>query len=467
MRSWLQLTFPRELSSGSATQFLRGLAGGSRPSLLRPQQPIGFELHARRGQLSHETVAERGLLTVPRPSRPEKPVSRSQIHRMLSNPYYIGIVRYNGNQYPGNHPPLIDETTFARVQQILTSRSHAKERNSRHQHYLKGSLYCGHCGSRIGLTNSKGNNGDIYPYFYCLGHNKRRHDCPLGYLPIGQVETQVERYYQTIALDNEQLTSIHEAVTEHLDYLDERNDKELDRQRRRKTKAEHQQRKLLEAHYAGAIPVHLLKEEQDRLTQEISQAAHTIDTCAGQFTDAHTTIADCINRFRTVAATYQHAKPAARRSLNQAFFEKLFITDHGITGADLATPYQQLLDTNLSQRIQNENTQNVAQLLDQHETTNIRYDQPHTETATNPGPHTHHRLERPNGKLPIDIKNPDAYQRRRGSNMTLLAERVGFEPTDSFPSHAFQACRFGRSRTSPNCFSTGYRDSKSSHFGMW
>ena len=31
-----------------------------------------------------------------------------------------------------------------------------------------------------------------------------------------------------------------------------------------------------------------------------------------------------------------------------------------------------------------------------------------------------------------------------------MAERVGFEPTEGCPSHAFQACRFGRSRTSPD-----------------
>ncbi len=32
---------------------------------------------------------------------------------------------------------------------------------------------------------------------------------------------------------------------------------------------------------------------------------------------------------------------------------------------------------------------------------------------------------------------------------TFLAERVGFEPTVSFPTHDFQSCRFGRSRTPP------------------
>ena len=30
-----------------------------------------------------------------------------------------------------------------------------------------------------------------------------------------------------------------------------------------------------------------------------------------------------------------------------------------------------------------------------------------------------------------------------------LAEGEGFEPSVSFPTHAFQACRFGRSRTPP------------------
>ena len=31
----------------------------------------------------------------------------------------------------------------------------------------------------------------------------------------------------------------------------------------------------------------------------------------------------------------------------------------------------------------------------------------------------------------------------------FVAEAVGFEPTVSFPTHDFQSCRFGRSRTPP------------------
>ena len=50
-----------------------------------------------------------------------------------------------------------------------------------------------------------------------------------------------------------------------------------------------------------------------------------------------------------------------------------------------------------------------------------------------------------------DVSREDVRGRpRRDSRVTQrLAEGVGFEPTVSCPTHAFQACRFGRSRTPP------------------
>src|SRR5467141_2594675 len=44
---------------------------------------------------------------------------------------------------------------------------------------------------------------------------------------------------------------------------------------------------------------------------------------------------------------------------------------------------------------------------------------------------------------------------RCGAPGTTLAERVGFEPTIRFRIHAFQACAFGRSATSPTFFAGG------------
>ncbi len=43
----------------------------------------------------------------------------------------------------------------------------------------------------------------------------------------------------------------------------------------------------------------------------------------------------------------------------------------------------------------------------------------------------------------VDVEGPPRYD-------VSLAEEVGFEPTEPCGSHAFQACRFGRSRTPPD-----------------
>ena len=42
-----------------------------------------------------------------------------------------------------------------------------------------------------------------------------------------------------------------------------------------------------------------------------------------------------------------------------------------------------------------------------------------------------------------------AYSERSRTAWDLVAEGVGFEPTVGCPTHAFQACRFGRSRIPP------------------
>ena len=75
---------------------------------------------------------------------------------MLRNPYYKGLVTYRGVSYPGRHEPLVDELLFEQVQAMLTAHNCAGERQYVHNHYLKGSVFCGSCGHRLAVTNSRG-----------------------------------------------------------------------------------------------------------------------------------------------------------------------------------------------------------------------------------------------------------------------------------------------------------------------
>lgn len=54
--------------------------------------------------------------------RDGKPLGRSSVHALLTNPHYAGYVRLNGNIYPGRHAPLVSPATFAAAADLLSGR---------------------------------------------------------------------------------------------------------------------------------------------------------------------------------------------------------------------------------------------------------------------------------------------------------------------------------------------------------
>jgi hypothetical protein len=76
--------------------------------------------------------------------------------------------------------------------------------------YLKGSLYCGRCGSRMSLIQAKGNGGR-YPYFFCIGRMKGT-GCKQPYVPVDLIETAVEDAYGDVAIKREQADLVREKL---------------------------------------------------------------------------------------------------------------------------------------------------------------------------------------------------------------------------------------------------------------
>lgn len=66
---------------------------------------------------------------------------------MLTNPYYKGCVRYQGVTYAGVHEALVPNEVWDQVQTVLGTHRSAADATQIHEHYLKGSVFCGQCGS--------------------------------------------------------------------------------------------------------------------------------------------------------------------------------------------------------------------------------------------------------------------------------------------------------------------------------
>ncbi|WP_088187585.1 recombinase family protein [Desulfosporosinus sp. FKA] len=70
------------------------------------------------------------------------------ICKILHNPRYIGIARWNGKQYKAKHPAIIPLDLWEKVQEINSIRKHNKQGTKENNPYLV-ELYCHECGRRM------------------------------------------------------------------------------------------------------------------------------------------------------------------------------------------------------------------------------------------------------------------------------------------------------------------------------
>src|SRR5262249_53766974 len=69
--------------------------------------------------------------------------SRGHIYRLLVNPIYIGQIAHKGQLYPGQHPALIDDETWAAVRDQLVANAgrHRRKARAAEPSLLAGLLY--------------------------------------------------------------------------------------------------------------------------------------------------------------------------------------------------------------------------------------------------------------------------------------------------------------------------------------
>ena len=346
----------------------------------------------------------RGLRSRGGPNTPSKELSLSQMNRLLRSPYYVGIVTYNGADYPGKHEPLVNDETWQRVQDHLGKKKHGLKQRD-HHHYLKGTIWCGYCGSRLCVTFSTGKQGVRYPYYFCLGRHQKRTTCQLTYRPLALVEDQVVDHYRRVQLNAEGLEATADMlVTEASSQLKTERTKR-DHGLRRIKQLEDERTKLLQAHYAGAVPLDLLGQEQERIGRELNSLQAQALAVNGSVERIEGHVAAAVALASDCHTAYDQSKPQGRRLMNEAFFKRVWVTEEGVVGWEYNQPFEALM---------------------------TRHGKPALMVAPEVAGDT----------IPYDGDLRSAYQRRGPGRMTRslpllgskerhLAESVGFEPTVS------------------------------------
>ncbi|OLO87595.1 recombinase family protein [Actinomyces naeslundii] len=264
-----------------------------------------------------------GLSIPPTPRRCAKPITTTRLHKILRHPYYKGVVTFQGVEYPGKHEPLVDSQTWQTVQAMLDSHRYG-ERQRIHNHFLKSTVVCGQCGARLSVQNAKNSKGTIYPYFVCA-RRCRLHDCTFKAVLIDVVEDRMSDLYQTIQLSTADRTQIEHYLHDELSQIEGDKAKAIRSLTTRRTNIEDKRRRLLHAHYEGAIPLDLLKEEQAKLTSELNQIERQLTAYQADAAEVRQHLTQALDLLEDCHRLYQVAPPHLKKLLNQVFFQRVLV----------------------------------------------------------------------------------------------------------------------------------------------
>ena len=312
-----------------------------------------FDTYAKGEHTVPDLLAEataRGLTTVATPKRPSGPVGRSTFFKLLRNPYYIGQVRYQGALHPGAHEPIVDPETWQQVQTLLDTRATAGERRRKHDHYLKGTLYCGTCMSRLQLDYARNKQGIRYAYYICTGRATKRTTCTRMAVPVGVAEQLVADCYQNIAITEQTYQQLAQRVEAAFDERLAERSQTIDDLTATKQRLEAEADKLLEAHFADAIDLPTLKRHQDRIRIALADVTTRLDAERHDHEGPRQHLATALRLLADCATMYERTDDLGKRLANQAFYQRILITEDEKAAIQLNEPFAALAPTSTDVR---------------------------------------------------------------------------------------------------------------------
>ena len=122
----------------------------------------------------------------------EKPVKVGQVKNMLSNRFYLGILKYAGEYYQGSHKTFISKKLFDEVQKQVEKIERPRQKG--HNFAFAGLATCGECGAAITaeqhIKKYKNGTDQTFIYYRCT---KKLRPCTQKYVSEIELEPQIRK----------------------------------------------------------------------------------------------------------------------------------------------------------------------------------------------------------------------------------------------------------------------------------
>jgi DNA invertase Pin-like site-specific DNA recombinase len=138
-------------------------------------------------------------------TKSNNPLHKSQVHYMLNNPFYYGVMKVKDKLYPHIYKPIIDKFLFDKCQEVRKKLSKKAFKYSYKPFIFKGLIKCAYCGCMISTDRKK----DKYNYLFC---SKYKGDCEAVRIREEDIVNQINNILKQIVIPE----NVLDEMVEHL-----------------------------------------------------------------------------------------------------------------------------------------------------------------------------------------------------------------------------------------------------------
>jgi hypothetical protein len=301
-----------------------------------PLMRRAFQLYAS-GWYSMQTLAARlakdGLV-----SRSGGPIPKSHMHRLLTNYFYIGRVRWKDLDIEGRHPPLISPALFEQVQTVIHRRYRDPGMKSGVNGLpLRGIAICASCRGRM-----TGEWHGRWGYYRCGRQSYRKELCDARMCNAKRAHADLERVCLQVQITRATAESIQRAADRLIDARGKAGQRRVAEIEAEKAALMASEMRLTDAFTAGDVTpdVYKIKTVEIRASRAALEAdlARAVVPAA----DLSAKVRRSLDVITSLWDVYEQLQDAQRVELLRSVFASMVVSKEGIVGYTLKPPLDAL-----------------------------------------------------------------------------------------------------------------------------
>jgi len=191
-----------------------------------------------------------------------KEIAVSNVQKILNNPFYIGLMKYRGEIFEGQHEPLISKKLFDKCQEVMSKRGKVQEVRKYNFAFL-GLMKCASCGCSITAEIQKGHN-----YYRCT---KKKGICQeKHYLREEVLSEQIKSFLQKVSLSSQDTEKVLAALNSEQEQAKQQAKSKIEGLKDRLKQVEAKLAKLLDVYLTDALSTEeYATKKQELLSQKM------------------------------------------------------------------------------------------------------------------------------------------------------------------------------------------------------